>query len=128
MSDLRKQLDAAKNDYRSLRYPGDLSAEILQSGHRMMRWLWPIAAVAAAAAIFLALRTPTAVHKNNNEMAIVIGTTQPTTQAETESALLGAIPSGISLAPPACEFEFSPPSFSLTADQQKQTSTSKESV
>ena len=31
MSDLRKQLDAARDEYRSARYPGDLASELLKA-------------------------------------------------------------------------------------------------
>ena len=48
MSKLEDELNAARNGYESLRYPGDLAAQVLPK--RPRRWRW---AVAAAAAIVL---------------------------------------------------------------------------
>jgi hypothetical protein len=64
MKELREQLDAAKAEYRSVRYPGDLAAETLKNLHRPRRWMWlgglATAAVAAATVATLVwMRWPT---------------------------------------------------------------------
>src|SRR5687767_8769135 len=56
MKDLREQLDAAKAEYRSAKYPGDLAAETLDGHvHRPRRWMWPGGLATAAAAATIAL-------------------------------------------------------------------------
>ncbi|CAN5450825.1 hypothetical protein BH10PLA1_BH10PLA1_21020 [soil metagenome] len=52
MSDLRKQLDRAKIDYESIRYPGDLASDLLAHQSRS-RMIWRIAIPLAAAASVL---------------------------------------------------------------------------
>lgn len=54
MSNLENELDAARGEYESLRYPGDLAAQLLPS--RPGRWRWAVAA--AAAIILLAIIAP----------------------------------------------------------------------
>jgi hypothetical protein len=56
MSELRNNLDRAKAEYQTLRYPGDLAGDVLP---RAARRIWPMmatfAAIAVAAVVALAL-------------------------------------------------------------------------
>lgn len=66
MSDLRRQLETARDDYRAARYPGDLAAELLPPPRReqsdtplAMRWVIAgslISGLAAAVALWIGLQ------------------------------------------------------------------------
>jgi hypothetical protein len=120
MSDLRNQLQQAKDEYRSLHYPGDLASEMLQPKTR--RWLWPLAVAAAAAAVVV-MSVHVRVEKHPSPLA---STTQ--NSLAVDYAISPQPPADMGLAPPACEFDLTPPSFSLSADVKQQSSTTKESV
>jgi hypothetical protein len=124
MSDLRKQLQYAKDEYRSLRYPGDLTNEMLQPKTR--RRLWPLAVAAAAALLVIAIRVEHSPQQKPRELAVITPTTQSSVVAD--YSISPQPPADMSLAPPACEFDFTPPSFSLSADKAPTTSTTQESV
>jgi hypothetical protein len=123
MSDLRKQLQSARSEYRSLQYPGDLADEMLHRKTR--RWLWPLAIAAAAAMLVIALRVEHSSQQKHLELSIITPTTQ--SSVATDYSISPQPPADMSLTPPACEFDFTPPSFSLSADVQK-TSTTQEHV
>jgi hypothetical protein len=111
MSDLRKQLDAAKNEYRSARYPGDLASELLAKtiapAHSPMRLFIGVAAtLAAAAAIgFLLLRPHSTmpVSPGNKPTIVAVAPTSQPSEEETDTMSLGELaslpefPDGISV-------------------------------
>lgn len=81
MSNLRKQLEAARNDYRGVRYSGDLASEILGSDQkgvktgRTGRIAWSIglfAAAAAAIVLFLRPQTVDTTTQEKNSIAMVL--------------------------------------------------------
>jgi hypothetical protein len=124
MSDLRNQLEQAKSEYRSLRYPGDLANQIAPPQSHRLRWLLPIAVAAAAllVAVHLMKTSSTALRP-----VAIVATTQGSSQNESISLESLAPPTDMSLAPPACEFDFTSPSLSFSDDPEK-TSTTQESV
>jgi hypothetical protein len=81
MSELRKQLQQAKQQYESLRYQGDLAAEALPkpTANRSLRLIAAAGALAAAAVVVVALWTSlnppakTDVAKVNDEEIVDIG-------------------------------------------------------
>src|SRR5258708_1740305 len=71
MRDVRTQLDAAKADYRSAKYPGDLAGELLPAPPRrwyltLQPWLTPIAGGAIAAVVILAVWKPSQNDRGRN--------------------------------------------------------------
>lgn len=59
MSELRKHLQAAREEYRKERYPGDLAAEILPARRGIapaVWWITPLAAIAATVAMIVWLQ------------------------------------------------------------------------
>jgi len=104
MSDLRKQLDAAKNEYRSARYPGDLASELLAKptapaapAHSPMRLFIGVSAtLAAAAAIgFLLLRPHSTmpVAPGNKPTIVAVAPTSQPSEDQTETMSLGELAS-----------------------------------
>ena len=122
MSDLRKQLDALKSEYRSARYPGKLSEELLASSeHKWSRWRiggWVTIATGIAAAILISLlNTKPIVQPPPGQPTVVAmtPTTQPTDDGFVHVAELSTesfpddvplVPSGESLVPTAEAMDF----------------------
>jgi hypothetical protein len=77
MSELREQLQRARNEYAGARYPGDLARDIASaqphSNPRSMR-IWPLAGLAVAASLVLAIWIYRA---SQTEAPIVMATSQP---------------------------------------------------
>ena len=131
MSDLRNQLDSARREYESIRYPGDLGAEILPPLRHTTRRIWNFAAVAAIAAmVVLAVRLRMV---GRDPLDGTVGTGEE----EVVELSLGNVPAvsvlelsaGTDLTPDAPGFSFSAPSFSIIADEQPdETSTTQETV
>jgi hypothetical protein len=124
MSDLRNQLHKAKDEYRSLHYPGDSSNEILRRKNH--RWLWPLVAAAAAVLMLITLRIEH-VPQTHRQLSSITSTTKKSPASDLYW-VSPQPPADMSLTPPACELDFTPPSLSLSADVQNQSSTTKESV
>jgi hypothetical protein len=133
MSDLRKHLDTAKRDYQSMRYPGNLAADILgatdaipisrgrSTTMRIVGWSATISAVAAAIVLWVTLRpatqTPTTPSKpviaatTPIEAPITVAQTDETTEEDevievqtvAEMGTVPAFPQDVSFAPSASD-------------------------
>lgn len=143
MSKLRNNLESAREDYRQIRYDGDLAAELLIRGsttarqpQRGLRWMWQVGALTAAAAALVLLvrpQSPVPVSPSGgDQIAIAL----PITEVEAEPGITEvawrdmpalAMPSGpsdmdtrgteeMNMAP-AMDFSLSVPSFSLAEEQ-----------
>jgi hypothetical protein len=135
MSHLRTSLEAARREYRSIRYPGDLATEMFDSPRsrhaRLAGWIWTAAAVAAtAAAVTLIVLLPETPHRD--DLGTLIEPTPDTFQLS-----LGAIPpismpqlpADLELMPAAQDISFATPSFSFVVDQDAENnSTTQEAV
>lgn len=106
MSDLRNQLEAARSEYESLRYPGNLAADVLSRPRGRGMW-WAAAAVTAisglAAALFIATRTPGGQAPSSGGSVAMVATTQAVpaeqvAEASAPASLTFAF-EGVSLAP-----------------------------
>jgi hypothetical protein len=136
MSDLRKQLESAKSEYRSLQYPGDLAADISHRHRSMIHRLAPFAALAAAAIVMIILGFSMSRVDHRQLVKLTTGSqstikVEPTTNPVSSETLLDSLDdlSGMSVVPPGYSFDISLPSFSLTADEQNnKTSTTQEST
>ena len=118
MSDLRKQLDAARREYREMRYPGDLASDVLRPVRHWGRWLAVGGAIAAAAAIALVIRLQLAEQPTTG----IVQATETTSEMSLTAlpvVSLAELPAGLQLSPPAYDFSISPPSFSLVSDESE---------
>lgn len=127
MNQLRKQLEAARSQYRGLRYPGDLASNILQPARG--RKLWPVigGAIAAAAAIALAvwLQRP----ERSADIAEHSELAGDVSFADLPVASLAELPTGLEFSPPAYDFFITTPSFSLAAEEEStEPSTTQETT
>ena len=133
MSELRNKIESAKREYLAVKYPGDLALEVSRPRRNIFIRLAPIAALAAAAVIAIAIS-----FRDVNQKMLAIATsqpavlTEPTTQSASSESLLDSLDdlSGMSVVPPAYSFDISLPSFSLSGDQtnNKSSSTTQEST
>jgi hypothetical protein len=130
MSKLRKNIEKARDEYRSATYPGDLADELLRPTIRIGQWLSVAGMVAAAAIIVIALslhhETPTS--ENPTPVIGAVATTQETGDIQLAT---GGVPdfatsdtSETSFAPSGFTFNVSVPSFSLAGDDESQNSSS----
>ena len=129
MSDLRKQIDALKAEYKSARYPGNLAEELLASSrqNKWSRWRiggWATIATGIAAAILISLLHTKPIVQPPPGKPTIVASTQNTTDeagdafmhvadmsAETFPDDLSAndyslVPSGDSLVPTAEAMDF----------------------
>ena len=133
MKALRNHLERAREQYRSRRYPGDLSADVLGATpqrvleygtHRRIHRLWVGGAVAATAAaialVFFGIRSV------NRPVELA----QPILHAQYDQdelslglipvvSTVDSIPQDFQMAPPQQSLSFSMPSFSYSDDQQQ---------
>lgn|GEM_PF-3181716 len=81
MSELRKQLQAAKATYRSMKYPGNLAAQVLLPAAVNHSWRWKLMTGALAAAAALAvIMWPR--HTATDTTPTIAGNTAPTQTIE----------------------------------------------
>lgn len=129
MSDLRKHLDAAKGEYRSTRYPGDLAAQVLKRPQGSRNGRWVVAAMFAAAAVLFVMlwmnvpqkRESTGERPIASDMQeIETGDSEEETVefesfafADMPSLSLPAIPDEMEFTPAAPEFHAQTPGFSI---------------
>jgi len=109
MSDLRKKLQSAREEYRSQRYPGDLAAELLPevSSRRttVLKILTAAAAVSGiAAAILLWVTSRSPLAPTAPASPVAVRTTQPTDEDDavmpvTALAAVPEFPQDIPMAP-----------------------------
>lgn len=150
MKELRKHLDAAKDEYKSSRYPGDLAEEILSRPmllhpvpSRNGRWVvGAIFAAAAALFVVLWLNLPSRVGPVEPQLADGSDEIEYSQQelemleqfafADMPALSLPEIPEELEFAPVAPdfsagvpEFSLSVPSFSLLGDEEVQQDSSK---
>jgi hypothetical protein len=150
MSLLRKQVEQARAEYRQLRYPGDLAADVLASAtsaasRRLGRWLWTIATMAAAAALLLVIyyvaNPSTAPMRIANHLA-----TAPSDQSNQAEQTIDVswsdvpglsfaeLPGDLSLLPASQNLSFAPATISFLTDTteseryEPSTSTTQEAV
>ena len=147
MSNLRKQLETAKREYRQARYPGDLVADVLPPVRHTARWMWNLGAVAAAAAmiVFAVRLRPTDSTSTQPPLAIEVPAQPAVVQEQLTEVSLSdlpaiSVPAGpsnldmrgtdeMNMAPAAPDFSFSVPTFSLLEDQQStQSSSTQETI
>ena len=98
MSDLRKQLQSARDEYRSQRYPGDLAAELLPEAasrrHTVMKIFAAATAVSGiAAAILLWVTSGSPITPTAPTSPLAIQTTQPVDDGEDAVAPVTALAS-----------------------------------
>jgi len=90
MSDLRKQLDAAKDQYRAARYPGNLADELLapRRTSSIRLYIGVIGTLAAAAVVGFLLLRPNATLKTIEPGKPTVIAQAPTSQAADEDVSL----------------------------------------
>ena len=72
MSELRNKIESAKREYLAVKYPGDLALEVSRPRRNIFIRLVPIAALAAAAVIAIAIS-----FRDVNQKMLAIATSQP---------------------------------------------------
>jgi hypothetical protein len=135
MSKLRKQLEIAKDDYTSARYPGDLVADLAKRrSFGAMRWVLPIGgAMAAAAAIALVLWLKPAATIDNPTATPSVAVNSNTNASETStyvempSDVVPSIPTA-TMAMPAMSVPSVPsiPTWSVSTDVSLEESNSSQ--
>ena len=105
MSDVRKHLDAAKSEYRSQRYPGNLAEELLSAPRRrILPWTIMATAVtglAAAVLVWVGVHNHPNSNKSTGVGPVAMVTEQPIEQPEASlSAALTTQPIYVEVAPP----------------------------
>lgn len=99
MSKLREQLNAARQDYLSEKYPGDLAAEILFPPRRINPawWIAPLAAVAAAVAlmIFIQKQVPTNVTDPGKQTVVTVNNGSDENQTQTAEVVAWMTPDAV---------------------------------
>ncbi len=120
MSELRKQLQAARDDYRSARYPGDLVADLLGKPEvagriggledpeqpRRSRWRLMLAGITAAAALAAAIAVIALLHRP----ATLVPGRSETNEMAVRFSIPAApeMPHGISVTPPHVDLSAAP--------------------
>jgi hypothetical protein len=136
MSKLRKHLESARAEYVSIRYDGDLAAELLARVHapaprmRFGQLMWNISTLAAAAAMIVLvvrvrppMQTPDIITNNpypEQELTEVAWSDLPS--IEMPAALPNLDTRGdeeMSFAPAAPDFSFAVPSFSIFEETEQ---------
>jgi len=140
MKELRKQLESARADYESLKYPGDLGAEMLRQVNRPRRWIWlgGIGTLAAAAAVTLLIWVNSSTVQESTGPELVANPTTETTSSEqytlsdierpiwpTMPTSPGAFPSRLGISRPTFQ---SVPSWDTIQQDQSEESTLQEPV
>ena len=127
MTDFRKQLQTAKTEYESVRYPGNLVSDLAKRrAHSPMRWMLPLgASIAAMIALVIWLWPTTTTVPGGGIGVLVVVPTQPTEVAETivpslttaTDDLMPSIPSA-TMAMPAMSVPSMPtiPTWSVSTD------------
>jgi len=140
MNELRKQLESARAEYESLKYPGDLGAEMLGQVNRPRQWIWlgGITTLAAAAVAMLLWIDTTTVESPTNSNVVHIDPTTAGTSTEQYSlsgierpirpempTSPGAFPSRLGISRPTFQ---SVPSWDALMEQESSETTTQESV
>jgi hypothetical protein len=139
MNDLRQQLESARSEYESVRYPGNLAAEVLPPRTHIVRRLFigaaAMGAIAAAVALWMPIQ-PLTTRNVNTPMTISI--VKPTTTSSEESFAIAVpevpmFPEGIQLMPTDQSLALpSVPTFPSLAELEREaassTATTQEAV
>lgn len=145
MSKLRHKLESAREDYRQIRYDGDLATELLMRGspaargrQHGLRWMWQVGILTAAAAALVLLVRPQSSVPVPESGGTQIAMKNPTPEVEAELAMtevawsdlpslaMPSSPSDMDMRgteemnmAPAMDFSFSVPTFSLLEEQSQ---------
>jgi hypothetical protein len=140
MKELQKQLESARAGYESLKYPGDLGAEMLGQVNRPRRWIWlgGIGALAAAAAVTVLVWVNSSTVQQSTSPSVAVNpiTSVLSSEQYTLSAIErptrpempaspGAFPSRLGISRPTFQ---SVPSWDALMEQKSSETTTQESV
>jgi len=150
MSTLRKQFEQARAEYRELRYPGDLAADVLAPATAassppggLGQRLWTVATVTAAAAALVLVTyfinpaaAPVQVAKTTTTNAInqtdVAEETVAVSWSDVPALSFAELPADLSLSPPWQGLSLAPPAIwfliDTTESEHQETSTTQEAV